>query len=144
MHRADADQQEQSGAPARPCVPWHSSDFWEERWPGGLDCSGLWVCDPGLPVQGLCWVECYKKACLRRWGSLFHSFLWCWLLRWLPPWLKYSYSCDCWSKRKKSILTPLQHLADVIVPKRWIDIWDPSQSLTLVLTGWEWCLVGWW
>lgn len=47
MHRADADQQEHSSAPARSCVPWHSSVFWEERWPCGLHCSGLWVCDPG-------------------------------------------------------------------------------------------------
>lgn len=54
MHRANADQQELSGAPARPCVPWHGSVFWEERWPGGLDCGGLWVCAQGLLVQRLC------------------------------------------------------------------------------------------
>lgn len=111
-------------------------------------CSGLWVCDPGITGTGIIssypqGVGCYKKACLRRWGSLFHIFLSCWLLRWLSSWLKYSYGCSCWSKRK-SIPIPLQHLTDVTVPKQWVRISDPSQSLTLALADCEQCLVGWW
>lgn len=101
----------------------------------------------GLLVQGLSWSIPDEWGVTKRhvWenGAVFFSFLWCWLLRWLPSWLKYSYSCNNWSKRK-SILIPLQHLTDVTVPKQQIEISDPSQSLTLALTGWEWCLVGSW
>lgn len=148
MHRANADQQEQSMAPARPVIPWHTSVFWEKRWPGGLDCNGLWVCDPGITGTGTMpgcpqWVGCYKKACLRRWGRLFHSFLSCWLVRWLPSWLKNCCGCSCWSKTK-SILIPLQHLTDVAVPKQWAQISDQSQSLTLALAGCGQCLLGCW